>query len=329
MNQVIRPRRLRETSALRAMVQEFQLSASDFIAPLFVVEGVNQRIPIEAMPGQDRLSIDLLIEEVRGLCELGVRGVVLFPVFESTLKDSLATHCLDEKGLYPRAIAAVKKAEPRMLIMTDVALDPYSLDGHDGLVDPNTGRILNDETLELLAKMAVIQARAGADLIGPSDMMDGRVGAIRSALDQAGFQEKGIISYTAKYASHYYGPFRDALDSAPKAGDKKTYQMNFANKREALIEMDLDIREGADILMVKPGLAYLDILSQMRERTNKPLAVYNVSGEYSMIKAAGAAGFLDEKKVMMETLMSFKRAGADIILTYFAREAALLLKEQA
>ncbi|MDC1175156.1 porphobilinogen synthase [Bacteriovoracaceae bacterium] len=321
-----RPRRNRVSHSLRDLVQENSVSANDLIAPLFVIEGSNQKVPVASMPGQFRFSIDLLVQKVRELEALGIKCVSLFPALDDSLKDSKGTESYNPRGLFPRAISAVKEACPNMLVMSDVALDPYSSDGHDGIVDSKTGEILNDQTLDILAMMAITQANAGSDIIGPSDMMDGRVGYIRKALDEEGFSNTNIMSYTAKYASSFYGPFRDALDSAPKSGDKKTYQMNFANKREALREVELDENEGADILMVKPGLAYLDVLAAIREKSNLPLAVYNVSGEYAMVKAAAEKGWIDGEAVMMESLMAFKRAGADMILTYFAEEAATLIK---
>tara|TARA_Y100000780_G_scaffold232596_1_gene268997 strand:+ start:144220 stop:145152 length:933 start_codon:yes stop_codon:yes gene_type:complete len=308
------------------MVEENNVSASDLIAPLFFIEGTSQKVAIDSMPGQSRFSVDLLVDEVLKLQDLGVKTVALFPAIEESLKTKDAKEAHNEKGLNQRAVRAVKEKAPEMTIMTDVALDPYSSDGHDGLVDPNTGEILNDPTLEVLCKMALAQARAGSDIVGPSDMMDGRVGAIREALDAEGFTNVLIMSYTAKYASHFYGPFRDALDSAPKAGDKKTYQMNYANRREALKELELDINEGADIVMVKPGLSYLDIISDLKQHCHLPVAAYNVSGEYAMVKAAQEKGWLDGEMIMVETLTSFKRAGADIILTYFAQEMAKFLK---
>lgn len=306
------------------MVRETFLTPDHLVAPLFVKQsGAPEAIP--SMPGQFRLSIEDMIKEARSLEALGVLGVALFPVIESSLKDARASYALKEEGLYLEAIRALKAACPQLLVMSDVALDPYSSDGHDGLVEPQTGRILNDPTLEILAEMARLQAGAGADLIGPSDMMDGRVAAIRERLDQTGHEEVGIISYTAKYASSYYGPFRDALDSAPKSGDKKTYQMDFANIKEALREAKLDEDEGADILMVKPGGAYLDVLYALSEATNLPTAVYQVSGEYAMIAAACEKGWLEREKVVLESLTAFRRAGARVILTYFAKEAAQLL----
>ncbi len=320
-----RPRRNRKSQAVRDLVQENSLSTKDFIAPLFILEGNNVKEPIGSMPGQFRLSIDLAVAEVKQLYAMGIPCVSLFPACPDSQKTSDARASYDPDHFYQTAIREIKNQVPEMLIMTDVALDPYSSDGHDGLVDPDTGEILNDETLDILGKMAVCQAASGSDIVGPSDMMDGRVKAIRKALDKNGHKSVSIMSYTAKYCSAFYGPFREALDSAPKAGDKKTYQMNPANVREAEIEALLDEKEGADILMVKPGLPYLDVVRALREHSALPIAVYNVSGEYAMIKAAAANGWLDGDAVMMEALLAFKRAGADMILTYFAKEAAALL----
>jgi porphobilinogen synthase len=322
MLNISRPRRNRKSDAMRRLVRETSLTPHDLIAPLFVKEGVNLREPISSMPGVFRLSVDQLVLECRELYDLGVPCVSLFPAIDDKLKDSRATEATNPNGLYQRAIKEVKNALPDLLVMTDVALDPYSSDGHDGLVDPKTGEILNDATLEVLAKMAIVQARSGADILGPSDMMDGRVGFIRDALDEENLINNAIMSYAAKYASAFYGPFRDALNSAPKKGDKKTYQMDYANVREALREAYLDESEGADILMVKPGLPYLDVIKTLRDNTTLPLAAYNVSGEYAMVKAANEKGWIDGEKVMIEMLWSFKRAGADMILTYFAKEAA-------
>ena len=327
-----RPRRLRRTPALQAMVRENHLSSADFIYPLFVHEGASNE-PISAMPGCQRWSLDGLITEVGRAWELGIRCVVLFPKVADGLKTEDGSECFNEGGLIPRAIRRLKEVHPDMTLMTDVALDPYSCDGHDGLVS-DTGVVLNDETVEILCRQAITQAQAGADLIGPSDMMDGRVGAIREALDAEGFEHVGIISYTAKYASAYYGPFREALDSAPRSSgnkpiptNKSTYQMDPANSREALTEALLDEQEGADILMVKPGLAYLDIVHRLRAETELPIAAYNVSGEYSMVKAAAERGWIDERAVVLETLLCFKRAGANLILTYHACDAATWLSQ--
>lgn len=307
------------------MVRENFLSPAQLIAPLFVVEGKDQNLPIKSMPGYSRFSIDKLVLEAKELYSLGVKSVALFPAINDSLKTSDAREAYNSEGLNARAISALKNALPDMMIMGDIALDPYSSDGHDGLVDPKTGEILNDASLEVLARQAVCEARAGADIVGPSDMMDGRVAYIRAALDQEGFHNTMIMSYTAKYASGYYGPFRDALDSAPKKGDKKTYQMDPANGEEAIREAVLDESEGADILMVKPGLPYLDIIYRLKQNFSLPIAAYNVSGEYAMVKAASENGWIDYDKVMMENLMCFRRAGADVVLTYHAKDAARLL----
>ena len=320
----IRPRRNRKSAAIRALVEETKLTMDDFIYPMFVVEGSKKMIEVKSMPGQYRWSLDLLLKEIENCAKLGIKSVCLFPAIDDAKKDKYATESHNPEGLYPTIISQVKANFPEIAIMTDVAMDPYSSDGHDGLVE--NGKILNDETLEILGKMALTQAQAGADIIGPSDMMDGRVGYIREVLDDNGFMDVSIMSYTAKYASAFYGPFRDALDSAPKSGDKKTYQMNPANSREALIEAELDEYEGADFLMVKPALAYLDIIKSLKESTNLPISAYNVSGEYAMIKAAAQNGWLDGDAAMMESLLSIKRAGADIILSYFAKDAAKFLK---
>jgi porphobilinogen synthase len=320
-----RPRRNRQNEVIRSMVRESYISPDHLIAPLFVVDGNSQKIPIKSMPGHSRLSIDELILEAKELYSLGVKCVALVPAIDDKLKTPDAREAYNKDGLNARAIRAVKEAIPGMLVMGDIALDPYSSEGHDGLVDPKTGEILNDPTLEILAKQALCEAEAGADILGPSDMMDGRVGFVRRALDESRFQNTLIMSYTAKYASGYYGPFREALDSAPKKGDKKTYQMDPANSTEALREAQLDTEEGADILMVKPGLPYLDIIYRLKEMSTLPIAAYNVSGEFAMVKAAAQNGWIDHDKVMMETLTCFRRAGADIILTYFAKEAAKLL----
>lgn len=327
MLNISRPRRNRKTDAVRRLVRESNLSTSDLIAPLFVKAGTNLREPIQSMPGVFRLSADELVKEVKELHALGIPCVSLFPAIEEKLKDAKATESFNPHGLYQIAIKEIKNAVPDMLVMTDVALDPYSSDGHDGLVDPKTGEILNDQTLEVLAKMSLVQAMSGSDILGPSDMMDGRIGFIRDALDDEGFTNTSIMSYAAKYASAYYGPFRDALNSAPKKGDKKTYQMDYANVREALREAYLDEAEGADILMVKPGLPYLDVIKELRDNTTLPIAAYNVSGEYAMVKAAAMNGWLDYDKTVIETLWAFKRAGSDMILTYFAKDAARLLNK--
>lgn len=321
---IIRPRRNRKSDAVRKLVQETTVTAHDFILPLFLIEGKNKKEEIKSMPGIFRYTSDLLMDELDSCIQLGIQSIVLFPSLSEKKKDKLASESWNEEGLYLSTLSKIKKNFPKLFLMTDVAMDPYSSDGHDGYVE--NGEIINDITLEILARMAVAQAKAGADILGPSDMMDGRVAYIREALDKEGFSDTSIMSYTAKYASAFYGPFRDALDSAPKFGDKKTYQMNPSNRREALLEAQLDSTEGADILMVKPALAYLDIISDLRENFTLPIAAYNVSGEYAMIKAAAANGWIDGEKAMMETLTSIKRAGADIILTYFAKEAAALFK---
>ena len=318
-----RPRRNRKNEAIRAMVEETKVTADDLIFPLFLIEGKNQKAEVNSMPGIFRLSADLMLKEIETCLKLGIRAFDIFPAVEDHHKNKTATKSYDPKFFYLKALTEIKKQFPEACIMTDVAMDPYSTDGHDGLV--KDGKILNDETLEILGKMALAQAETGIDIIGPSDMMDGRVGYLRRALDENGFTEVSIMSYTAKYASGFYNPFRDALDSAPKFGDKKTYQMNPANRMEALIEAKLDTEEGADFLMVKPALAYLDIIRLLKDNSQLPIAAYNVSGEYAMIKAAAQKGWLDGERVMKETLLSIKRAGADIILTYFAKEFASTL----
>jgi porphobilinogen synthase len=321
---VHRPRRLRRTTTLRRMVQETTLTVDDLIYPMFVMEGEEQKVEIASMPGCYRYTLDLLLTEIAEVSRLGINAIALFPVIPEIKKDDIGTESYNHEGLVQRTIKAIKQSVPDILVITDVALDPFTTHGHDGIVDEN-GVILNDPTVEVLVKMAVSQAEAGSDMVAPSDMMDGRVGAIRRGLDAAGYFDVRILAYSAKYASAYYGPFRDALDSAPKFGDKKTYQMDAANAREAIKEVALDIAEGADIVMVKPALAYLDIIRKVKDYTNLPVAAYNVSGEYAMIKAAAQNGWIDEKKVILETLTSMKRAGADLILTYFAKEVALML----
>jgi porphobilinogen synthase len=302
------------------MVEETQVTVNDLIFPMFLIEGQHRRSEVRSMPGIFRLTVDLMLQEIEECMKLGLRVFDIFPAVEDQWKDKGATRSYDPQFFYLKALTEIKKKFPEACIMTDVAMDPYNSDGHDGLV--KDGKIINDETLEILGKMALAQAETGVDIIGPSDMMDGRVGYIRSVLDEQGFTEVSIMSYTAKYASGFYNPFRDALDSAPKIGDKKTYQMNPANSREALQEAQLDVNEGADFLMVKPALAYLDIIQLIRNNFTLPVAAYNVSGEYAMIKAAAQNGWLDGERVMKETLLSIKRAGADIILTYFAKEFA-------
>lgn len=313
-----RPRRNRKSAVIRDMVQETRLHAANLIFPLFIVDGHNQKTEVASMPGIYRWSIDNLLREVESCLKLGLRAFDLFPNIEDSLKDKYASEAIREGNLYLRAIAEVKKNFPEACVVTDVAMDPYSSDGHDGIVE--NGEIQNDQTLEVLARMALAHAQAGADIIAPSDMMDGRIGYIRSRLDEHGYTNVSLMSYTAKYASAFYGPFRDALNSAPKHGDKKTYQMNPANAREALIEAQLDAEEGADFLMVKPGLPYLDVIKLLHDNFDLPIAAYNVSGEYAMIKAAAQNGWLDEERATMETLLSFRRAGATSILTYHAKE---------
>jgi len=318
-----RPRRNRQSAAIRAMVEETTLSVNDFIYPMFVMEGNNLTSEVKSMPNIFRYSLDKLLEEIRVVEDLGIRSIALFPLLSENKKDKFATESHRQGSLYLESINQIKNRFPSIALMTDVAMDPYSSDGHDGYVDEK-GNILNDETLQILGSMALAQARAGADIIGPSDMMDGRIGYLREMLDDEGFLNTSIMAYTAKYASAFYGPFRDALDSAPKFGDKKTYQMNPANTREALIEAELDYAEGADFLMVKPALAYLDIIKTLKDNFDVPIAAYNVSGEYAMVKAAAQHGWLDGTRTMVESLTSIKRAGAKIILTYFAKEYASL-----
>jgi len=319
----VRGRRTRISEAMREMTTEHRLHPSMFIAPLFVVEGEGVKEPIASMPDYYRMSTDLLKDELKELVSLGIRSVLLFVKVPDELKDNSGTEAINPDGLMQRAIRTAKETAPELCVMTDVALDPYSTYGHDGIVDEN--QILNDETVEVLAKMSVSHASAGADVVAPSDMMDGRIGAIRKSLEFEGFSDVGIMAYSAKYASCFYGPFRDALDSAPGFGDKKTYQMNPANVREAGREAQLDEQEGADIVMVKPGIAYLDVVRGVRESVSVPVSVYQVSGEYAMIKAAAEKGWLDEKQAVMESLIAFRRAGADLIATYFAKDAARML----
>ncbi|MEQ6168191.1 MULTISPECIES: porphobilinogen synthase [unclassified Ekhidna] len=320
-----RPRRNRASAAIRDLTQETTLTTNDFIFPLFLLEGTKKKSEVESMPGIFRLSEDLMLKEIEQCLKMGVKGFDVFPVVEEKYKDKTATKSYDPDFFYLKTLTKIKKEFPEALIITDVAMDPYSSDGHDGIVED--GKILNDETLDILGQMALVQAETGVDMIGPSDMMDFRVGYLRNVLDEQGYTNTGIMSYTAKYASAFYGPFRDALDSAPKFGDKKTYQMNPANSDEALLEAELDFNEGADVLMVKPALAYLDIIQRLKTNFNIPIAAYNVSGEYAMIKAAGEKGWLDAERAMMESLLSIKRAGADMILTYFAKEAAAHLDQ--
>jgi porphobilinogen synthase len=316
-----RPRRNRKNQVIRDLVQENSLHTNDFIFPLFLIDGKNKKSEVKSMPGIFRFSNDLLLKEIEACMKLGIKTFALFPNIEEKLKDKTASQSWNKKGLYLRSLTEIKKKLPEAVIMTDVAMDPYSSDGHDGVV--KNGEIINDETLEILAKMALAQAECGADIIGPSDMMDGRVGFIRETLDEHDFTNVSIMSYTAKYASAFYGPFRDALDSAPKFGDKKTYQMNPANSKEALLEAELDVSEGADFLMVKPALSYLDVIKLLNDNFALPIAAYNVSGEYAMVKAAAQKGWIDGRKTRDEILLSIKRAGASVILTYFAKEWAL------
>lgn len=323
MYPISRKRRLRKSAALRDLVQETHLNPHDFIVPLFVVEGKSVKEEIPSMPNIYRMSLDEIQKEVRLLWKMGLKGVLVFVKVEDRLKDNAGTEALNADGLMQRAIQSIKATVPEMVVFSDVALDPYSSFGHDGIVEENT--IVNDATVDVLAQMALSHAQAGADVVAPSDMMDGRVLHIRKALENSGFLDTCIMSYAAKYASSFYGPFRDALDSAPGFGDKKTYQMNPANRKEAKDEVFLDIEEGADLVMVKPGLAYLDILRDLHDTTNVPLAVYQVSGEYAMLRAAAEKGWLDYEMVMMEQLLAFKRAGASIIASYSAKDAVALL----
>jgi len=323
MYPIKRNRRLRSSEAVRSMVREQQLSPSDFIVPLFAVEGSDVKEEIASMPDYYRMSLDHLKKEVQELWSMGLQTVLLFVKVPDTLKDNKGKEALNPEGLMQRAIALVKETVPEMTVMTDVALDPYSSFGHDGIVDK--GVVVNDTTVEVLAQMALSHAEAGADFVAPSDIMDGRILAIRSLLEQEGFHNTGILSYSAKYASGFYGPFRSALDSAPGFGDKKTYQMDFHNRKEALVEAELDIEEGADIVMVKPGIAYLDIIRDLSNHIDVPLAAYQVSGEYAMLKAAAAKGWIEYDAIMYEQLIAFKRAGASLIATYCAKDAVRIL----
>ncbi len=324
MEMMIRARRNRRSAAIRGLVRETRLGVEDLIYPVFFHDDLED-VAIASMPGCVRWSVEGLVGEVKEAYDLGIRAVVLFPKIEEGLKSGDGAECANDEGLVPRAVRAIKKVCPGICVITDVALDPYSSDGHDGIVvrgEDGELKILNDETVDVLCEQALCHARAGADMVAPSDMMDGRVGAIRVALDDAGFTEVGIMAYTAKYASAFYGPFRGALDSAPKEGDKKTYQMDPGNVREAVRELLMDEEEGADIVMVKPAGPYLDVIARLRDETTLPVAAYQVSGEYLMIKSACAGGWLDEKAVVMESLLGIKRAGADMILTYFAKDVA-------
>lgn len=318
-----RNRILRQSPAMRSMVAETILRPEDFIAPLFIIEGKGVKEEISSMQGYYRMSIDNTVAEVRELWKLGIKSVLLFIKCKDELKDNKGTEALNPDGLMQRSIKAIKDSCPEIVVMTDVALDPFSIYGHDGIVEHN--EIVNDATVDVLAQMSVSHAQAGADIVAPSDMMDGRILAIREALENNGLKKTGIMSYSAKYASCFYGPFRDALDSAPGFGDKKTYQMDYANRREALKETLMDVEEGADIVMIKPAMAYLDIIREVRDSVDVPVSAYHVSGEYAMIKAAANMGWLDENKAVLESLTSIKRAGADLIATYFAKQAALLI----
>ncbi|EJG00908.1 porphobilinogen synthase [Flavobacterium sp. F52] len=326
-----RGRRLRVNESIRSLVRETSLSPSDFMFPMFIAEGENVKVEIPSMPGIFRRSIDLTVEEVKELYDLGIRAVNIYVKVSENLKDNTGKEAWNPDGLMQQAIRAIKAACPEMIVMPDVALDPYSIYGHDGII--TNGDVENDSTVDALVKMAVSHAQAGADFVAPSDMMDGRVLRLREGLDAAGFQNVGIMSYSAKYASAFYGPFRDALDSAPKEADvvvpkdKKTYQMDYANRIEAIKEALSDVEEGADMVMVKPGIAYLDIVREIKNTVHVPVSVYQVSGEYAMIKAASERGWLDHDKIMMEQLMCIKRSGANLISTYFAKEAAILLKK--
>ena len=320
----IRPRRNRKSSAIRSMIEETKLGVENLIYPIFLVDGVNVKTEVSSLPGNYRWSIDLLVKEVEECIKLGIYTFDIFPAVDENLKDVHASYSYADDNFYLKAIRTLKETFPEIVIMSDVAMDPYSSDGHDGLV--RDGEILNDETLPILGKMSLAQAQAGVDIIGPSDMMDGRVGFIRNILDKEGYTDTSIMSYSAKYASAFYGPFRDALNSAPKGGDKKTYQMNPANKKEALIEALLDSQEGADFLMVKPALCYLDVIHILKENFNIPITAYNVSGECAMVYAAAEKGWLNYEMAISEMLLSIRRAGADGILTYFAKDYANMIK---
>jgi porphobilinogen synthase len=324
LNLPIRLRRNRQSEAIRKMVRETVLRPEDLIVPLFIIDGENCKIAIEGMPKIERLSIDLAVKKAKKLKTQGIQSVALFPVINPNLKSSDAKEAYNPEGLLARSIREIKFAIPDLCVMADVALDPFTSHGHDGLVNEN-GEILNDETIRVLIEMSLMQARAGVDFVAPSDMMDGRVGAIRDALDEEGFEKVGIVAYSAKYASSLYGPFREAIKTKLSFGDKRTYQMDPANVKEALLEAGLDEEEGADILMVKPATFYLDVIAKLRENTRRPIAAYHVSGEYSMVVAAEMAGWLDAKKVFYEALLSIKRAGADLIFSYAAEEVLDLL----
>ena len=318
-----RNRILRQSPAIRSLVAETNLTPNDFIVPLFIDEGQNVLTEIASMPGYYRRSLDLTIKEVKELWSMGIKSILLFVKAKDEVKDNKGTEAVNPNGLFQRSIKAIKDAIPEMVIMTDVALDPFSSYGHDGIVE--NGEIVNDATVEVLAQMSVSHAQAGADFVAPSDMMDGRIAAIREALEHNGYSKTGIMAYSAKYASCFYGPFRDALDSAPGFGDKKTYQMDYANRIEAVKEAVMDVEEGADIVMIKPALSYLDIIREVKNNVDVPVSAYNISGEYAMIKAAAKMGWINEEKAILETLTSMKRAGADLIATYFAKDACKLL----
>lgn len=320
-----RNRRLRTNDSIRSLVRETILTPNDFMFPMFITEGTGVEVPIPSMPGIYRRSVDLTVKEVKELWNLGIKAVNIYVKVNDTLKDNAGKEAWNPDGLMQQAIKAIKDAVPEMIVMPDVALDPYSIYGHDGIVE--NGQIINDATVDALTRMSVSHADAGADFVAPSDMMDGRVLAIRKALEESGHHNVGIMSYSAKYASSFYGPFRDALDSAPGFGDKKTYQMDYANRIEAIKEALHDVEEGADIVMVKPGIAYLDIVREVKNAVNVPVSVYQVSGEYAMVKAAAKKGWLDHDRIMIEQLHCIKRAGADIISTYFAKEAAIILNK--
>lgn len=322
-----RPRRNRKNATVRDLVRETELSVRDLVYPVFVMEGSGKEEAIPSMPGMTRKTVDILLKEVEECVSLGVRAIAPFPSIEESKKDCLGSESFNPDGLVPTCVRAIKEKFPDVAVLTDVALDPFNSDGHDGIVAAN-GEILNDETVEVLCKMALCHARAGADFVSPSDMMDGRIGAIREALDSEGFTNTSIMAYSAKYASAFYGPFRDALESAPKAGDKKTYQMDPANRREALREVALDIDEGADIVMVKPACYYLDVIRDVAEFSDVPVAAYQVSGEYAMLCAAAQNGWLDRNRIILESLTGIRRAGAKMIWTYFAKEAARLLQKE-
>ena len=318
-----RNRILRNNPAIRDMVRETILTPDDFIVPLFIDAGENIKTEIPSMPGYFRNSLDVTVKEVKELWNMGLKSVLLFIKCEDHLKDNTGREAWNQDGLMQRSIRAIKEAVPEMYIMSDIALDPYSSYGHDGIV--KDGQIVNDQTVEALVKMSISHAAAGVDMVAPSDMMDGRIGAIRKGLEESGYTQTGIMSYSAKYASCFYGPFRDALDSAPGFGDKKTYQMDYANRLEAIKETVMDVQEGADIVMVKPALSYLDIIREVKNAVNVPVSAYNISGEYAMIKAAAQKGWINEDKAILEVLTSIKRAGADMIATYFAKDAVRLI----